>query len=101
MFINGNEYPIAATFAAVASYLEMVGQDNPEGMAAFVKLPPSRYPYLIAACVNEALKKEGREERLTVEEISDCDFMEVSTAVAVIFTEMSPKNTPPQEPKKD
>ena len=97
--INGEEYPVAVTFAAITSYLEMVGEDSSDGMAAFMKLPPSRYPYLIAACVNEAARKAGDGRTLTVEEIRDCDFIEVSAALAVIFTLMSPQSTP--APKKD
>lgn len=93
VIIDGVEYPIAVTFAAVASYLDSVGEDSAEGMEGFTKLPPSRYPYLIAACVNEGLRKEGSEERLSVETVADCDFFEVGAAVAVIFGAMVPKTT--------
>ena len=92
--INGVEYPIAVTFAAIASYLKSVGEDSSEGMANFSKLPPSRYPHLIAACVNEALRKEGLNEQLSVEDIAGCDFFEVSNAVTVIFEAMVPRTTP-------
>ena len=98
VIIGGVEYPVAVTFAAIASYLESVGEDNSDGMANFTKLPPSRYPHLIAACVNEALRKEERSERLTAEVIADCDFVEVSNAVTVIFMAMAPQTT---EKKKD
>lgn len=97
--ISGEEYPIAVTFAAIASYLEMVGEDSSEGLANFSKLSPSRYPALIAACVNEGLRKEGSEARISVEGVADCDFIEVSNAVTVIFEAMVPQTTP--EKKKD
>jgi hypothetical protein len=99
VILGGKEYPISATFGAIVAYLEMVGDDNPDGMATFAKLPPSKYPYLLAACVNQALLKAGSSESLSVDDIRECDFVEVSAAVAVVFTEMSPKNH--QEPKKD
>lgn len=97
--INGIEYPVAVTFGAIASYLESVGEDSSEGMANFSKLPPSRYPHFIAACVNEGLRKEGREERISVETVQDCDFIEVSSAVTVIFEAMVPQVT--GDKKKD
>ena len=97
--INGIEYPVAVTFGAIASYLESVGEDSSEGMANFSKLPPSRYPHFIAACVNEGLRKEGREERISVEIVADCDFIEVSSAVTVIFEAMVPQTT--GDKKKD
>lgn len=100
VIIAGTEYPVAVTFGAIASYLESVGEDTSEGMANFSKLPPSRYPHFIAACVNEGLRKEGREERVTVEMVSDCDFIEVSAAVTVIFSEMVPRTTG-EDKKKD
>lgn len=97
--INGVDYPVAVTFAAIASYLELMGEDSAEGMANFSKLPPSRYPALITACVNEGLRKEGREERISIEQIADGDFIEVSNAVTVIFEAMVPQTT--TEKKKD
>ena len=97
--INGSEYPVAVTFGAIASYLESVGEDSSEGMANFSKLPPSRYPHFIAACVNEGLRKEGREEKIAPEAVADCDFIEVSAAVTVIFEAMMPQTN--GDKKKD
>jgi len=97
--IQGMEYPVSVTFGAIASYLESVGEDSSEGMANFSKLPPSRYPHFIAACVNDGLRKEGREERISVETVADCDFIEVSSAVTVIFSLMVPQTS--EEKKKD
>lgn len=97
--IKGIDYPVSVTFGAIASYLESVGEDSSEGMANFSKLPPSRYPHFIAACVNDGLRKEGREERISVETVADCDFIEVSSAVTVIFSLMVPQTT--EEKKKD
>lgn len=98
--LNGVEYPIAVTFKAITGYLEMVGEDSSEGMANFSKLPPSRYPAFIVACVNEGLRKEGREERLSLEEVADGDFIEVSNAITTVFEAMVPKTTA-DDKKKD
>lgn len=97
--IKGIDYPVSVTFGAIASYLESVGEDSSEGMANFSKLPPSRYPAFITACVNDGLRKEGREERISVETVADCDFIEVSSAVTVIFSLMVPQTS--EEKKKD
>lgn len=98
--IGGVTYPIAVTFKAVTDYLEMVGDDSAEGMSRFSQLPPSRYAALIAACVNEGLRKEGREERLAVDDVAGADFMEVGAAVSAVFEAMVPKTTP-DDKKKD
>lgn len=97
--IKGIDYPVSVTFGAIASYLESVGEDSSEGMANFSKLPPSRYPHFIAACVNDGLRKEGREERISSGTVADCDFIEVSSAVTVIFSLMVPQTS--EEKKKD
>lgn len=94
VMIKGVEYPIAVTFAAVAAYLEAVGDDDYDGLAHLAKIPPSRYPHLIAACVNEGLRKEGRDERLTAEMVRDTDIFEVGAAVNAIYDAMTPKTTP-------
>lgn len=96
--INGAEYPVAVTFGAIAAYLESVGEDSSEGLANFSKLPPSRYPNLIAACVNEGARKAGV-EGVSVETVAGCDFFEVSTAISVIFEAMVPKTS--GDKKKD
>lgn len=100
VLIGGVEYPVAVTFKAITDYLEAVGEDSAEGMANFSKLPPSRYAALITACVNEGLRKEGREERLTVDEVSGRDFMEVSAAITAVFEAMVPRTTA-EDKKKD
>lgn len=97
--IGGVEYPVSVTFGAVASYLESVGEDSAEGLAAFYQLPPSRYPAFIVACVNEGLRAEGKEERITVEDVTACSLMEVGNAAATLFREMIPATT--GEKKKD
>ena len=97
--LKGNEYPVSVTFGAIASYLESVGEDSAEGMAAFYQLPPSRYPAFIVACVNEGLRAEGEEERITVEEVRSCSIMEVGNAAAILFREMIPATS--EDKKKD
>lgn len=99
VILGGVEYPVSVTFGAIASYLDSVGEDSAEGLAAFYQLPPSRYPAFIVACVNEGLKAEGSEERITVEEVSACSIMEVGNAAAILFREMIPATT--EDKKKD
>lgn len=97
--LGGVEYPVAVTFAAIAAYLAQVGEDSSEGMSNFSNMPPSRYPVFITACVNEALRKEGKQERINAEWVADGDFIEVSSAVATILNEMVPRSS--QDKKKE
>lgn len=90
--LNGIEYPAAANFNAVAAYLRFVGRDTIDGLMDISKLSPSDCTALVAACVNEGMRLEGREERLSPADVgaSPSSIVEVPEAIAEIFRELSP-----------
>ncbi len=90
--VNGRTYPAAANFNAVAAYLAYVGRDTIDGLMDIARLSASDCPALVAACVNEGLRKEGSAERVTPEDVgaSQASLTEVPEAVAAIFRELSP-----------
>lgn len=100
--LNGTEYPAAANFNAVAAYLRLVGRDTIAALMDISKLSPSDCPALVAACVNEGLRLEGREERLSPDEVgaSAASIIEVPEAVAEIFKELAPGASGTEEKKK-
>ena len=67
--VNGRFYPAAANFNAVAAYLGYVGRDTMDGLINIDRMSPSDCTALVAACVNEGLRKEGSSERVTPEDV--------------------------------
>ena len=100
--LNGTEYPAAANFNAVTAYLRLVGRDTIDGLMDISKLAPSDCTALVAACVNEGLRLEGSEERLSPDDVgaSAASIVEVPEAVAEIFKELSPGASGTSEKKK-
>ncbi len=90
--IDGRTYPAEANFNAVAAYLKFVGRDTVDGLMDIARLSASDCTALVAACVNEGLRKGGSDERLTPEDVGAAphSLAEVPEAVAAIFKELSP-----------
>lgn len=100
--VNGRFYPAAANFNAVAAYLGYVGRDTMDGLINIDRLSPSDCTALVAACVNEGLRKEGSGERITPDDVGSApdSLVEVPEAVANIFRELSPGASGQEDDKK-
>lgn len=100
--VNGRIYPAAANFNAVAAYLRYVGRDTMDGLIDIGRLSPSDCTALVAACVNEGLRKDGKDERITPDDVGAApgSLVEVPEAVAVIFKELSPGVSGQEDGKK-
>lgn len=100
--VNGRFYPAAANFNAVAAYLRYVGRDTIDGLMDIARLSASDCTALVAACVNEGLRKGGSDERITPEDVGAApnSLTEVPDAVAAIFRELSPGASGQEDDKK-
>ena len=65
LVLNGREVRVEANWNAVVAFLEATGQDNWEGLTGIGKLKPSDVAPLMAACINEGERLEGRESHLS------------------------------------
>lgn len=101
--MNGQLYPAVANFNAVAAYLRYVGRDTMDGLMDIAKLSPSDCPALVAACVNEGLRIDGKDERFTPEQIGAApnSLEEVPVAIAEIFKELTPGASGQDSKKKE
>ncbi len=100
--INSKLYPAEANFNAVAAYLKYVGRDTIDGLMDIAKLSASDCTALVAACVNEGLRKGGSDERITPEDVGAApnSLAEVPDAVAAIFRELAPGVSGQEDDKK-
>ncbi len=101
--LNGVDYPATANFNAVAAFLAFVGRNTMEGLMDISKLSPSDCPALVAACVNEGLRIDGKDERFTPEQIGAVpdSLTEVPIAIAEIFKELTPGASGQESKKKE
>lgn len=100
--VNGRLYPAAANFNAVAAYLGYVGRDTMDGLINIDRMSPSDCTALVAACVNEGLRKEGSDERITPDDVGAApdSLAEVPEAVVAIFKELTPGASGQEDGKK-
>jgi hypothetical protein len=101
--IKGREYRVEANWRAITGYLKESGQDTLEGVANITSLSPSTVGGLMAACINEGERLEGRDARVTEAILDD---LRPSEAIAVLqdFVKIYLSQVVPQvpsEPKKE
>lgn len=103
IMFNGRELPFEANWRAITGYLKSVGQDSLEAVSDVIALPPSVIGGLMAACINEGLRKAGSEERFTADMLDDLRPAEavkvVNEFVRVYLSQAAPAL--PEEPKKE
>lgn len=101
--IRGREYRVEANWRAITGYLRSIGKDSLEAVADVVSLSPSTIGGLMAACINEGERLEGRDSRVTEALLDDLRPAEavqvVNDFVHVYLLQAAPEL--PEEPKKE
>lgn len=101
--INGREFPVEANWRAITGYLRSVGRDSLDAVSDVIALSPSVIGGLMAACINEGLRKAGSEERVAVDMLDELRPAEavkvVNEFVRVYLAQAAPAL--PEEPKKE
>ena len=92
--IAGKEYRIVANWNALVSFLKAVGRDTMEGLTDAANIAPSDIAPLMAACLNEGCRKDGKEERFTAEELGDiCDYQTIGDFLSIYIDQIVPKSS--------
>ena len=102
--INGREYRVEANWRAITGYLKEKGTDSLEAVADVVSLTPSSIGSLMAACINEGERMEGRDTRVTeqlLDELRPAEAMRVVHEFVSIYVAQVAPAIPPEEPKKE
>jgi hypothetical protein len=98
--IAGAKHRVEANWNAITSYLTARGKDSLQGLSDISSLSPSELPHLMAACVNEGERLEGRESSLTAEWIGEnCGMTELTEFVSA-FCRMVTPQIPADKAKK-
>jgi hypothetical protein len=98
--IAGAKHRVEANWNAITSYLTARGKDSLQGLSDISSLSPSELPHLMAACVNEGERLEGRESSLTAEWIGEnCGMAELTEFVSA-FCRMVTPQVPADKAKK-
>lgn len=99
--VSGAQYRVEANWKAITAFLKSVGRDNLQGITDLVHLPPSDMAPLMAACLNEGERLDGRNDNFTGEWIEEnCGLVEVSAFITEFLYQTTPK-LPKAEEKKD
>lgn len=99
--VAGNSVRVEANWRAITAFLRSVGRDNLQGISDMAQLPPSDMAPLMAACLNEGERLDGKEGRFTAEWIEEnCGLAEVSGFITEFLYQMTPK-LPTEPTKKD
>jgi len=101
--IKGREYRIEANWRAITGYLRAIGNDSMEAVADVVSLSPSSIGGLMAACINEGERIEGRDTVVSASILDDLYPAEaiqvINDFVRIYLAQAAPSI--PEEPKKE
>lgn len=99
--VAGTQVRCEANWKAITSFLRAAGRDTLQGITDLAQLPPSDMAPLMAACLNEGERLDGREASFTGQWLEEnCGLAEVSAFIAEFVYQTSPK-LPKVEAKKD
>lgn len=99
--VAGSQVRCEANWKAITSFLRAAGRDTLQGITDLAQLPPSDMAPLMAACLNEGERLDGKTAEYTGQWLEEnCGLAEVSAFIAEFVYQTSPK-LPKAEAKKD
>lgn len=97
--IQGEPRRVEANWNAITAYLSSRGKDSLQGLSDISQLPPSELAPLMAACINEGERLDGKDSAVTAEWIGEnCGMSEITEFVSAFCRQASPQT--PSEPAK-
>ena len=99
--IQGKQYRVEANWRALTTYLAQKGKDTIEGLSDLASLSPTTLAPLMAACINEGERLDGRECAINGDWVAEnCSMPEISAFIAVYIAQTTPKVPQEGEQKK-
>lgn len=99
--ISGKKYRIEANWNAITAFLLAVNANDSVSLGNALNLKPSDYPAMMAACINEGERLDGRECNLKGSDIAVmCGIGEMMQFLAIFNRQAFPATTPEKEKKK-
>lgn len=98
--LNGKQVRVECNWNALVSFLEASGQNDMSALANLAQLRPSDVAGLMAACINEGERIEGRESNYTAESIGQTASYAAIGEFLAIYVRQSTPATKAKEVKK-
>jgi len=101
--IRDRQFRVEANWRAITGYLKSIGRDSLDAVADVVSLTPSTIGGLMAACINEGERLEGRDTTVSsaiLDELHPAEAIQaMQDFVQVYLSQAAPAL--PEEPKKE
>ena len=99
---DGQTFRVEFNWNALIAFLDSTGRDDVSSLAGLATTKPSEFAGLLAAGINEGLRLEGSDERLTPEEVGALADLSTMTDFIAIFTrQITPKGAAAGGEKKE
>ena len=98
--IGGKQYRVEANWNALSVFLKEVGRDTIDGLISFKNLHPSEMPVLMAACIAEGERLDGREFTMKALDLGAIIKIDDVNAFLDIYVRQSEPQREVEAPKK-
>lgn len=99
--IAGKKYRIEANWNAITAFLLAVNANDSQSLGSALNLKPSDYPQMMASCINEGERMDGRDCNFTGADIAAmCGIGDMMKFLTIFNKQAFPSSTPETEKKK-
>ena len=99
--LNGKQVRVECNWNALVNFLEASGQNDMSALANLAQLRPSDVAGLMAACINEGERIEGREGNYTAEGIGQtASYAAIGEFLAIYVRQATPATKAKEVKKK-
>ena len=99
--IGGKQYRVEVNWNALTAFLEAVGRDTIDELASFTTIRPSEITALMAACIVEGERLDGRKCSVTYQDLGAVISPNDVAAFMDIYVRQSAPKMEVDEPKKE
>lgn len=90
--IDGKEVRVEVNWNALTAFLDATGRNTMDGLSDLAVMKPTDIAPLMAACVNEGERLDGREASYTGLQIGElCGMTEMAQFISIYAGQTSPK----------
>lgn len=90
--IDGKKVRVEANWNALTAFLDATGRNTMDGLSDLAVMKPTDIAPLMAACVNEGERLDGREASYTGLQIGElCGMTEMAQFISIYAGQTSPK----------
>jgi len=92
--ISGKKYRVEANWNAITAFLLAVNANDSKSLGNALNLKPSDYPYMMAACINEGERLDGKECNFDAIKIAEiCGIGDMMQFLSIFNRQAFPETT--------